>query len=100
MYSRATPPPRPTNFRFFRRRSYIETRQHHFVLCGVVLQEILAAPGLKTAVMEQLKLAAGEERPWELVRRLSLNHKSYKQYSARVSLIRASVSLLGVHVQD
>ncbi|CAN0310844.1 unnamed protein product [Pylaiella littoralis] len=30
-------------------------------------KEILAAPGLKKAVMEQLKLAAGEERPWEQV---------------------------------
>ena len=30
-------------------------------------QEILAAPGLKEAVMEQLKAVAGEERPWEQV---------------------------------
>eukprot|EP00752_Nemacystus_decipiens_P009084 g8111.t1 len=30
-------------------------------------KEILAAPGLREAVMEQLKAVAGEERPWEQV---------------------------------
>ena len=44
--------------------------------CGVV-QEILAAPGLRNAVMEQLKVVAGEERPWEQVRRDGLGSMIY-----------------------
>ena len=44
--------------------------------CGVV-QEILAAPGLRNAVMEQLKVVAGEERPWEQVRRDGLASMIY-----------------------
>lgn len=31
-------------------------------------QEMLGAPGLERAVMDQLKAVAGEERPWEQVR--------------------------------
>jgi len=48
--------------------------QHHLRLEILItlnlwndMQEILGAPGLQEAVMQQLKAVAGEERPWEQV---------------------------------